>query len=87
MNDGTLSPLEKERHIVSMALRDIAFLEYLHAQMLTADWLNLSHRVIIESAHAAYTLLGRLPEPADTLVAGERIGHGPRWRAAEASRP
>ena len=77
MSDGTLSPLEKERHVVSMALRDAAFLEYLHAQMLATDWLNLTHRAIVESAHAAYTLVGRLPEPADTIIAGERIGHGP----------
>jgi replicative DNA helicase len=77
MSDGTLSPLEKERHVVGMALRDTAFLEYLHAQMLATDWLNLTHRAIVESAHAAYTLVGRLPEPADTIIAGERIGHGP----------
>ena len=77
MSDGTLSPREKERHIVGMALRDAAFLEYLHAQMLATDWLNLTHRAIVESAHAAYSLVGRLPEPADTIIAGERIGHGP----------
>ena len=75
MSDSTLSSLEKERHVVGMALRDTDFLEYLHAQMLATDWLNLTHRAIVESAHAAYTLVGRLPEPADTIIAGERIGH------------